>query len=235
MGAMDPAAPGADALSVVRAPGPPAGVGERTAPGGRPADPVTHGPEVMLAARTAHVPAAEKAVLHEIAVAVIEAVLPSPYRAALEVARGKPDFQRDFRRAVETVARRHPQILGRVDADHFSELAWARAEMLVEAYVLGVTGVGIRCSQTWARRVIRDYEEVHSDPVRIEPDRVRVRIESSGPATLTGDGFASSGLVREGTLHEIAEDYPTEAERQAGHRRIEEMGDAWRRREAEGE
>ena len=187
------------------------------------------GPELMLAAAAAHVPPAEKHVLNDIVVSVIDGVLPNPYRGAIEVARGKRDFCRDFRRAFEVVARRHPHVCGRIDASHFAEIAWARAKMLVELYVERVTGATIQASKTWAHRVIRDWEETFKAPApAVKPSEQRVTVKVSGPATVAGDdGFRSSALVRRGTMHEIAEDYVTEEERRRAHARLDQADAEW--------
>ena len=195
------------------------------------------GPELMLAAATQHVTPAEKEVVFAIAIDVINAVLPNPYRAALEVARGGVEFRRDFARAFAVVARNHPQVCGRIDSSKFAMLAWQRAKMMVQGYITMATGLIVKPTKTWARRVIRDCEERMDEMKRTEkaPDEVEVEIVTDGAATLTGDGFIGSATKRSGTLHEIAEDYELEEHRQQAHRRIEEMGDEWRKAQAEAE
>ena len=182
------------------------------------------GPEIMLAAATAHASEVEKDIAHVIVTQICEGIFPTPYLAAHEVARGKATFCRDFRNTFAKVAASHPQVCGRIDGSRFAYLAWELAKQLVEAYAEGQFGDRTPANKFMARRVIRDFEKNYKPPKQLEPvDEVVVKIEHKDNTAITGDEFRSSGSVREGTLHELAEDLYDEDLKQAAHRQIEEL------------
>lgn len=190
-----------------------------------PVTPATAGPEIMLAAASAHASEDEKDVAFEIVNGIIPQILPDAYCAAHEIARGWSDFRRDFVRTFESVARPHPLIHGRIDASSFARLAWACAQdmMLAYARARGVP-LWVQADKTLAHKVIRNWEWEHRPPeVLPAPDEVSVKIESMDGSAVSGDEFTSSGSVREGTLHEIVEDVADEKQRNTLHRQVDEM------------
>lgn len=197
--------------------------------GARPAAapaPVTHGfaPAIHLAAATAHASEAEKDIAEMLVHQIVEGIFPTPYLAAHEVARGKHDFCRDFRRVFQRAAAPHPLICGRIDASRFANLAWEIAKNLVVAYHWGTWRRRVWADKTTARQVIADYEKHFHQPKTLEPiDEVKVTIEGRDNTSITGDEFISSGNKRVGTLHEIIEDVADPELRAAGHHRVEEM------------
>ena len=187
--------------------------------------PAALGPEVMLAAASAHASEDEKTVAYELVNNIVFRILPNVYVAAHEIARGWANFRSDFVRCFEAVARPHPLIHGRIDATNFARLAWAIAVDMVGAYAYA-RGVprSVQVDGELAAKVIRNWELEYEPPIPLPaPDRAVVKIEDMDGSSVSGDEFIGSSAVKEGTLHELAEEHADEQERNMLHRHIEEI------------
>lgn len=142
----------------------------------------------------------------------------NPYRAARLLHEGWSAFRRDVFNDLQLVKEENYGLWSEINPDTTSRLIWDLLRQRVDDWSLQVVGHVMT-----PRKVIETFEK-HWVPPEPRPDPAKTvwKFEEEGAGAGIWDGWESSGMVREGTIHEVIEDVRDPVERQKQHNQADE-------------
>ena len=154
----------------------------------------------------------------------------NPYHAAHQLNEGWPEFRRQVSNDLANLRSLNPGFISQVNVDRTANALWRILRARVRDYIIRMTGRDMTI-----RQVMEFFEKYWIPPrPRVDPEKAVWEFTETGQGAGGVDCFRSSGLKREGTIHEIIEDLENPAAREYEHRLAEESTAQIRKAQSEG-